>query len=225
MSRPKALLAWSSGKDSAWALHVLRARGEYDVVGLLTTVTETYARVSMHGVRETLLEAQAAAVGMPLRRVSIPSPCSNDEYEAAMRDAMETAKAEGITHVAFGDLFLEDLRAYRKAQLAQVDMTALFPVWEPDTVTLAREMVEAGVRAYLTCVDPRVMPRAFAGRMFDATLLADLPEGIDPCGENGEFHSFAFDGPAFTHPVPVHVGETVERDGFVFTDLLPPDGV
>lgn len=218
--RPKALLAWSSGKDSAWALHVLRQRGDAEVVGLLTTVNEVYHRVAMHAVRVDLLRAQAEAAGLPLWEVPIPSPCSNEAYEAAMAGAMGRAKAEGITAVAFGDLFLEDVRRYREERLQGTGISPLFPVWGMPTDALAREMVGAGLRAYLTCVDPRQLSRDFAGRAFDAGLLADLPASVDPCGERGEFHTFACAGPMFRRPVPVRVGETVEREGFVFTDLL-----
>jgi uncharacterized protein (TIGR00290 family) len=219
--KPKAWLAWSSGKDSAWALHLLRQQDEFDVVALLTTVNLTYKRVAMHAVREALLEMQAAATGLPLVKVAIPSPCPNETYEWAMSRAMAQARAEDVWHVAFGDLFLEDIRAYREKQLAACAMTPLFPVWGRDTKTLAADMLAAGVSAYLTCVDPRKLDRSFAGRRFDASLLADLPLGIDPCGENGEFHTFACAGPMFREKIPVSVGEIVERDSFVFADLLP----
>ncbi|OGG49115.1 MAG: ATP-binding protein [Candidatus Handelsmanbacteria bacterium RIFCSPLOWO2_12_FULL_64_10] len=218
--RPRALLAWSSGKDSAWALHVLRQRGDAEVVGLLTTVNEVYHRVAMHAVRVDLLRAQAEAAGLPLWEVPIPSPCSNEAYEAAMAGAMGRAKAEGIAAVAFGDLFLEDVRRYREERLQGTGISPLFPVWGMPTDALAREMVGAGLKAYLTCVDPRQLSRDFAGRAFDAALLADLPASVDPCGERGEFHTFACAGPMFRRPVPVRVGETVEREGFVFADLL-----
>jgi uncharacterized protein (TIGR00290 family) len=217
----RALLSWSSGKDSAWALHLLRRAGEVEVVGLLTTVNETHARVAMHAVRAELLEAQARAVGLPLWPVPIPHPCSNERYEAAMGAAVARARDEGITAIAFGDLFLRDIRRYREERLAGTGVAPLFPVWEIPTRELAEEMVRAGLRARLTCVDPRQLPASFAGREFDAHLLADLPAGVDPCGERGEFHTFACDGPMFRHPVPVRAGAVVERDGFVFADLLP----
>lgn len=220
----KILLSWSSGKDSAWALHVLRQRGEVEVVGLLTTVNEVYHRVAMHAVRVDLLRAQAEAVGLPLWEVPIPSPCSNEAYETAMAGAMGRAKAEGITAVAFGDLFLEDVRRYREERLQGTGISPLFPVWGMPTDALAREMVGAGLRAYLTCVDPRQLSRDFAGRAYDAALLADLPASVDPCGERGEFHTFACAGPMFRRPVPVQPGEVVEREGFVFADLLPAPG-
>jgi uncharacterized protein (TIGR00290 family) len=218
--RPKALLAWSSGKDSSWTLHVLRGQGEVEVVGLLTTVNQAFDRVAMHAVRRELLAAQAAAVGLPLATVEIPYPCSNAEYEAAMGAAMDRARAAGVSAVAFGDLFLEDVRRYREDRLRGTGLTPLFPIWGIATDALARRMVDAGLRARLTCVDPKQLPARFAGREFDAALLGDLPAGIDPCGERGEFHSFAYDGPMFERPVPIRTGEVVERDGFVFADLV-----
>lgn len=218
-ARPKALLSWSSGKDSAWALHVLRQRGEVDVVGLLTTVNRVHDRVAMHAVRSELLRAQARAAALPLWEVPIPSPCSNAEYEAAMGEAMARAKADGITTVAFGDLFLEDIRAYREQKLAAAGMTPVFPIWGIPTDALARDMIAGGLRARLTCVDPKQLAASFAGREFDAALLADLPPGVDPCGERGEFHTFAYAGPMFRAPVAVRLGDVVERDGFVFADL------
>jgi uncharacterized protein (TIGR00290 family) len=221
-SRTKALLAWSSGKDSAWTLHVLRREHpDVDVVGLLTTVNQAFDRVAMHAVRRDLLAAQAAAVGLPLMTVEIPYPCSNAEYEAAMAAAMERARADGITAVAFGDLFLEDVRRYREDRMRPTGLTPLFPIWGISTDVLARRMIDGGLRARLTCVDPRKLPAAFAGRDFDAALLRDLPADVDPCGERGEFHSFAYDGPMFERPVSIRGGEVVERDGFVFADLLP----
>lgn len=219
MTLPRAWLCWSSGKDSAWALHVARAQGEVDVVGLLTTLTEPYQRVSMHGARMDLVRAQAREAGLPLHEVAIPAPCPNEVYEARMEEAMSRAKAAGVTHMVFGDLFLQDVRAYREAHLAEVGMTPVFPLWGRTTWLLAREMLGGGLRAHLVCVDPKQAPRAFAGRAFDWGLLAEMPVAMDPCGERGEFHSFAWDGPMFARPIPVRVGETVEREGFVFTDL------
>ena len=219
--RPKALLAWSSGKDSVWTLHVLRQQGEVDVVGLLTTVNRSFDRVAMHAVRRDLLVAQAAAVGLPLLTVEIPYPCSNDEYEAAMAAAIGRARGDGVTAVAFGDLFLEDVRRYREDRMRGSGLTPLFPIWGIPTDALARRMVGAGLRARLTCVDPKKLPASFAGRDFDAALLDDLPPGVDPCGERGEFHSFAYDGPMFERAVGIQAGEVVERDGFVFADLTP----
>ena len=222
--RPKALLSWSSGKDSAWSLHVLRQRGDVDVVGLLTTVNALYDRVAMHAVRRTLLEAQASAADLPLFTVPIPSPCSNEEYEAAMGKALAQAREDGVEAIAFGDLYLQDIRRYREEKLTDTGIRPLFPLWEQPTDALAREMIEGGLRARITCVDPRALPASFAGRDFDASFLADLPSGIDPCGENGEFHTFAWDGPMFGRPVGVVSGEVVARDGFVFADLLPIAG-
>ena len=190
-------------------------------MALLTTVNSAYQRVAMHAVRESLLELQAAAAGLPLVKVTIPSRCSNEIYEQAMSAAMAQARAEEVRHVIFGDLFLEDIRAYRETQLAACGVTPVFPLWREDTRQLANEMLSGGLSAYLTCVDPRKLNRSFAARRFDASLLADLPSGVDPCGENGEFHTFAFAGPMFRAPLGVTVGEIVERDGFVFADLLP----
>jgi uncharacterized protein (TIGR00290 family) len=220
-ARPRSWLAWSSGKDSAWALHTIREQNEFEVVALLTTVNSVYQRVAMHAVRESLLELQAAATGLPLVKVPIPSPCSNEIYEQAMSAAMAQARAEEVRHVIFGDLFLEDIRAYREARLAACGMTPVFPLWRRDTRQLANEMLAGGISAYLTCVDPRKLDRSFAGRRFDVSLLADLPSDVDPCGENGEFHTFSCAGPMFRAPIGVTVGEIVERDGFVFADLLP----
>jgi uncharacterized protein (TIGR00290 family) len=220
MNRPKALVSWSSGKDSAWTLHVLRQRDEVDVVGLLTTVNEVHDRVAMHAVRTELLRAQANAVELPLWPVPIPSPCSNAEYEAVMAAALARAKQMGVTVVAFGDLFLEDIRRYREEKLQGTGITPIFPIWKMPTDILAREMISAALRARLTCVDPNQLPGSFAGRAFDHALLTDLPPSVDPCGERGEFHTFAHDGPMFQWPVPIKSGEVVERDGFVFADLL-----
>jgi uncharacterized protein (TIGR00290 family) len=219
--KPKAWLAWSSGKDSAWALHVVRQSGEFDVLALLTTVNQTYSRVAMHAVRESLLEMQAAAAGLPLIKVPIPSPCTNEIYEQGMAGAMTRAKAEGVFHVVFGDLFLEDVRAYREKQLTGCGMTPVFPLWGRDTRRLAEEMIQNGVSAYLTCVDPRKLGRSFAGRRFDSELLNALPPEVDPCGENGEFHSFVNGGPMFNRTIPVTAGEVVQREGYVFADFLP----
>ncbi len=218
---PKALIAWSSGKDSAWALHEVRRASDYEIVGGLTTVTETFGRVSMHGVREELLRAQLDVAGLPAIIVQIPFPCPNEMYERKMAAAMADAKQAGITHVVFGDLFLEDVRAYRERQLAGTGITPLFPLWGKPTTALARDMIDAGVEAHLSTVDLKKLPASFAGRRFDSALLAALPAGADPCGENGEFHSFVSAGPMLSGKVAVKVGETVERDGFAFADLLP----
>jgi uncharacterized protein (TIGR00290 family) len=221
LSAVRILLSWSSGKDSAFALATLRQREDAAVVALMTTVNAAAARVAMHAVRQELLELQADAVGVPLWTLEIPSPCPHDVYEATMARAIERALGEGITHVAYGDLFLREVRAYREAQLVGTGITPLFPLWGRDTRVLADDMIASGTRAIVTCVDPQQIDGAYSGRKFDAELLADLPRRCDPCGERGEFHTFAWDGPAFDHPVPVRMGATVARDGFVFTDLLP----
>jgi diphthamide synthase (EF-2-diphthine--ammonia ligase) len=217
---PKALIAWSSGKDSAWALHEVRRSGGYDVVGGLTTVTDGFARVSMHGVRETLLRAQLAAAGLAPIVVRIPYPCSNEIYEREMAKAIDDAKTRGITHIIFGDLFLEDVRAYRERQLAGSGLTPVFPLWLKPTGGLARDMIAAGLEAHLAVVDLSKLPAELAGRKFDWALLDALPSGTDPCGENGEFHSFVSAGPMLNGKIAVAVGETVTRDGFAFADLL-----
>ena len=214
------LFCWSGGKDSAMALHALRVAGNSRVTALLTTITEDYDRISMHGVRRALLERQAESIGLPLHPVLIPPQCINATYEERMKEALGQQFAEGVRCVAFGDIFLEDLRVYREKNLAQVDMQALFPIWKRDTRELAREFLRLGFRAITVCVDPRVLDASFAGRELDATFFADLPEGVDPCGENGEFHTFVFDGPIFKTPIAFRVGEKVMRDGFCFCDLL-----
>ncbi len=218
----KMLLSWSSGKDSAWSLHRLLRQPEWKIAGLLTTFNQAFDRVAMHAVRRELVEQQAYAVGLPLWNIPLPWPCSNAEYERIMADACRRAVAEGITAVAFGDLFLRDIRAYRERQLHGTGLEPVFPLWDLPTPDLAREMVGGGLRAKLTCVDPRVLSREFAGRDFDAKLLADLPARVDPCGENGEFHTFVYNAPMFRNPVPIEAGEIVERDGFVFADLRNP---
>jgi len=215
----RILISWSSGKDSAWMLHVIRAEGLGEPGALLTTVNQSANRVAMHAVRAELLQAQAEAAGLPLMTVPIPHPCPNEVYEAQMSAAIARAKAEGFTHVAFGDLFLEDIRRYREERMEGTGLTPMFPIWMRPTGDLAREMLAGGLEAYLTCVDPRVLPRSFAGRKFDETLLADLPPGIDPCGERGEFHTCTVAGPMFSRRIDVAPGAIVERDGFVFADL------
>ena len=220
-ARPKAVIAWSSGKDSAWALHEVRRAGQFEIVAALTTVTDTFGRVSMHGVREELLAAQVAAARLPAITVRIPFPCPNETYERAMGEALAGVMAQGIEHVVFGDLFLRDIRAYREEKLAAVGMTAVFPLWDRPTATLAREMIASGVVAHLVCVDLKALPRAFAGRRFDDALLDSLPSAADPCGENGEFHSFVSAGPMLDGVIDVTVGETVEREGFAYADLVP----
>jgi uncharacterized protein (TIGR00290 family) len=216
----RILLSWSSGKDSAWSLHVLRQRAEYEVVGLLTTFNEVADRVAMHAVRRELVELQAVAAGLPLWAVPLPWPCSNEQYEALMAQTCAKAVAEGIEGVAFGDLFLEDVRAYRVKQLKDTGLEPVFPVWGMPTRELAREMIGSGTRAKLTCIDTGKLDRSFAGREFDEALLSALPEGVDPCGERGEFHSFVYAGPMLNVPLAVSVGETVVREQFVFADLL-----
>jgi uncharacterized protein (TIGR00290 family) len=215
-----ALLSWSSGKDSAWALHLLRARG-VEIAGLLTTFNDAADRVAMHAVRHALVQAQAQAVDLPLRAVPLPWPCSNQQYESLMAEACREAVDDGIGAIAFGDLFLTDVREYRERTLQGSGLEPLFPLWQMPTPALAREMIASGLRARITCVDKKVLDGSFAGREFDLALLADLPPGVDPCGENGEFHSFVYDGPMFRRPIPVTVGERRDADGFVFADLLP----
>lgn len=216
----KILVSWSSGKDSAWMLHVLRQEGIGEPAALLTSINEAADRVAMHAVRSDVLRAQARAAGLPLITVSLPSPCSNEIYEARMSSVVQKAVADGFTHVAFGDLFLEDIRRYREDRLAGTGLTPIFPLWGRPTSELSKDMIDGGLEAHLTCIDPRVMPRELAGRRYDATLLDDLPSGVDPCGERGEFHSCAVGGPMFSEPLRVETGVTVERDGFVFTDLM-----
>ena len=217
----RVALSWSSGKDSAWSLHLLKQDPQIEVIALLTTLNEEFDRVAMHAVRRELLEAQSRAAGLPLWSIPLPWPCSNQEYESRMRAACDRALAEGVEAIAFGDLFLTDIRAYREKQLAGTGLEPIFPVWKIPTRQLANDMIAAGLRAKLTCVDPRVLDRRFAGRDFDSDLLADLPPSVDPCGENGEFHTFVYAGPMFQQPISVTPGEIVDRDGFVFADLVP----
>jgi uncharacterized protein (TIGR00290 family) len=221
MSKPKSLISWSSGKDSAWALHLMRQAGEFDIVGALTTVNDTFDRVSVHGLRNELLLTQVEAVGLEPVLVRIPYPCTNAIYEAAMAAEVEAAKQRGVTHIIFGDLFLQDIRDYREGKLAGTGITPVFPVWLLPTDKLAEDMIASGVEAYLTTVDLKKLPAEFAGRRFDRDLLRDMPRGVDPCGENGEFHSFVAAGPMLSWRIPVRVGETVEREGFAYADLLP----
>ena len=220
MSPRKALISWSSGKDSAFALHEVRRASELDVVGALTTVTETFGRVSIHGVRQEILRAQLDAAGLPPRIVPIPYPCPNEIYEARMDEAIAKAKQDGITHIIFGDLFLADIRAYREQKLAGTGMTPVFPLWGRPTLELAQAMIASGLEAFIATVDLKKLPAEFAGRKFDAQLLTDLPAGIDPCGENGEFHTCVVAAPAFTHRLAVTAGERVERDGYAYCDLV-----
>lgn len=217
----KTLLSWSSGKDSAWALHLLRQRDDIELVGLVTTINAEFDRVAMHGVRRALVEAQADAAGLPLHILPIPNPCPNETYEAIMGEFVARQVAAGVEAMAFGDLYLEDIRRYREEKLAGTGIAPLFPAWGIETGRLAREMIAAGVVAHVACLDPRKVPATLAGRRFDAALLDELPEGVDPCAENGEFHTFASAGPMFRRPVAVSVGAPVTRDGFVFCDLMP----
>ena len=223
MPKPKALIAWSSGKDSAWALHRVRQAGELDIVGALTTITAPFGRVSMHGVREDVLGAQLSAAALALVPVRIPYPCPNEAYEAAMLAALADARRAGVTHMVFGDLFLRDVRAYREDRLRPTGVTPVFPLWDQPTPALAREMIAGGLKATLACVDCKVLAAAFAGRAFDPALLCDLPRETDPCGENGEFHTCVTAGPMFAHPIVVSPGAVIERDGFAFADLALED--
>ena len=220
--KSKMLLSWSSGKDSAWALYRLSADPDIEIVGLVTSFNEAFDRVAMHSVRRELVEKQADALGLPIWPVMLPWPCSNQEYEERFAAVIDRACTMGISQFAFGDLFLEDVRAYRERQLAGTGMVPIFPLWgsASDTPRLANEMIAGGLQAILTCIDLKQLSREFAGRMFDATLLSDLPPQVDACGERGEFHTFCFAGPMFPHRLPVAVGEQVERSDFVFADLI-----
>ena len=219
----KILISWSSGKDSAWALHLLRRQEQYEIAGLITTINSAFDRVAMHSTRRALVEMQAVAAGLPLTAIPLPWPCSNAEYERIMKEVCEHAARQGVTAIAFGDLFLADIRAYREHQLQDTGLEPLFPLWQMPTPSLAREMIEAGLRARLVCVDPDKLAPEFVGRDFDEQLLADLPPGADPCGENGEFHSFVYAGPMFDREISVVRGERVERDGFWFCDVMPAE--
>jgi uncharacterized protein (TIGR00290 family) len=215
----KTWISWSSGKDSAFALNELRKQGQYEITGLLTTVNETFERVAMHSVRETLLIRQAEELGLPLHRIKIPHPCSNEIYEKQMHKAILEAKKQGVTHMMFGDLFLEDIRQYRERMLEPNGITPIFPIWQRPTNVLAQEMIASGFKAVVTCIDPKQLPASFAGRRFDQTFLNDLPKEVDPCGERGEFHTFVYAGPVFQNPINIKVGEIIEREGFIFTDI------
>ena len=213
-------LWWSSGKDSAWTLQTLRQSDRYRVTRLVTTLNGEADRVAMHAVRRTLLEEQAASIGVELETIDLPFPCTNDDYLAAVAPLLERVARAGVEAMAFGDLFLEDVRDYRISLLTDSPIEPIFPLWGQDTHELAETVLEAGVRAYITCIDPKVLPESFAGRPYDAELLGDLPPGVDPCGENGEMHTFVWDGPMFSQPIDVEVGEIVTRGGFVYADLL-----
>lgn len=221
MTPHRSWVSWSSGKDSTLSLHRARHNDDLDVTGLLVSFNAAADRVAMHAVRRELVEAQADRVGLPLHAVDLPWPCSNEIYEQKMAAAMADAKDDGVDRVVFGDLFLADIRAYREQALDGSGIDPHFPLWEEPTDRLAREMLDSGIRAILTCVDTAQLPAEFAGRSFDEELLADMPKGVDPCGENGEFHTFVWDGPGFSAPIDVTVGEVVERDGFVYCDVLP----
>ncbi len=222
MTSPEPILfCWSGGKDSAMALHTLLQQKHFRVVALLTTVTETYDRIAMHGVRRELLQRQAESIGLPLHEVFIPPQCVNPIYEARMEEALRKHLVQGVRKVAFGDIFLEDLRAYREKNLARIGMTALFPIWKRDTRELIRRFHKQRFRAIAACIDTKVLDPSFAGRELDESFFRDLPPRADPCGENGEFHTFVFDGPIFQSPISIRTGEVVNRDGFVFCDLLP----
>jgi uncharacterized protein (TIGR00290 family) len=222
----RVALSWSSGKDSSWSLHLLRQDPTIDVVALITTINQEFDRVAMHAVRSELVQLQAQSAGLPLWKVPLPWPCSNEQYEAVMREVCARALEKGVEAIAFGDLFLTDIRDYRERQLAGTGLEPLFPVWRLPTRELATDMIAAGLRARITCIDPKKLPREFAGREFDEDFLADLPPSVDRCGENGEFHSFVYAGPMFRPAISIEPGEIVERDGFVFADLkrlAPPE--
>jgi len=219
--KKRAIVSWSSGKDSAFALREVLRSEEHEIVELFTTVNETHSRVAMHGLREELLDLQAAALGLPLAKIRIPWPCPNELYEERVGSYWRQKKDQGVTHAVFGDLFLEDIRNYRDASLAKIGLTGLYPLWRNPTRPLAERMIDAGQRALLVCVDPKQIDKNFAGREFDRTLLAELPPGADPCGENGEFHTFVYASPSFRAPIAVRAGETIERSGFVYADILP----
>jgi uncharacterized protein (TIGR00290 family) len=218
----RVVISWSGGKDSAWVLHTLRKQNkEFIVLGLLTTINQQFNRVAMHGVRRELLEAQAEAAGLPLWVVPLPSPCTNEHYERRMKNALHFMQRLGIDAIAFGDLYLQDVRRYREAQFAHCGLDLLFPIWGIPTEDLATQIIDGGIKARLTCVDPRAVPPELAGRDYDRQLLAALPASADRCAENGEFHTFVYQSPDFRCPIPIVTGDTVEREGFIFTDLLP----
>lgn len=220
-TKPQVLMSWSSGKDSAWALHQLMQNPDVEVVGIFATLNEEQDRVAMHGVRHQLLESQADRLGLPLDVINLPNPCSHDDYGRIMGQFVEQALARGVTHIAFGDLFLEDVRRYREDNLKGTGLEPLFPIWLTPTPELAQTVLDSGLKAIVTCVDSKQIPAEFSGREYNAELLADLPDSADPCGENGEFHTFVYDGPMFSAPIPLERGETIQRDQFFFTDLRP----
>jgi len=220
MTKP-ILLSWSSGKDSAWSLYKLQQNPDYEVVGLVTTVNKKYQRVAMHGVRERLLQQQADAAGLPLHVLNIPSPCTNQEYQDVMKSFITVMQQDGIEYMAFGDLYLQDIRQYREQQLANTGIKPVFPLWQQPTRELAEQMISEGLEATITCIDPKKLSADFVGQGFDLDFINQLPNGVDPCGENGEFHSCVHNGPMFNYPIPVNTGEIVERDNFIFIDLIP----
>ena len=223
MQKNKLLISWSTGKDSAYTLQKIHQADQFEVVGLLSTITEEYDRVAMHATRHELLKQQAKEAGLPLYPVFIPPLCSNEIYEARMLILLEQAISQKITHIAFGDLFLEDIRKYRESMLTKININPVFPLWGRDTASLAREMINAGIKAVVTCIDPKKLDSSFAGRQFDEKFLNDLPSGIDPCGEHGEFHTFVYDSPVFCNPIPVSIGTVVERGGYIFADVIYRD--
>ena len=220
MAKKKAVVSWSTGKDSAYAYYLVAQSDEYEVVGLLTTITGTFGRVAMHGTREAILDAQAERIGMPIHKVKIPWPCTNEIYESTMGAAFEQLKADGITHIIFGDLYLEDIRSYREASVNGTGLTCVFPLWGMDTDELSKAMTASGLQAVLVCIDPKALQKDFAGQLYNQELVADLPVDADPCGENGEFHTAVVNGPMFDRPIDYSIGETVERSGFIYTDVL-----
>lgn len=219
----KVFVSWSTGKDSAYALHLIRQSNQYEIVGLLSTVTEEYDRVAMHGTRHTLLKIQAERLGLTSYPILIPPTCSDDLYNTRMQEAMERMIKAEISHVIYGDLFLEEIRKYRETKLAHTNITPLFPLWGKNTTKLANEMIESGIKAIITCIDTKKLDASFAGRHFDQQLLKDLPKDVDPCGENGEFHTFVYDGPMFCRPIPITLGTTVERETYIYQDIIPTE--
>ncbi len=220
-NKPKVVVSWSSGKDSAMALLKIVKSNEFEILAVLTTVSDKFQRVSMHGVREELLDQQANSIGIAVEKVRIPYPCPNEVYEQKMVELLRNYKSKGVSHVVFGDLFLEDIRRYREDKLAEVGLTPIFPLWKENTEELAKTIIRVGFKAVVTCVDPKKLDPKFAGRYFDETFLNEIPENVDPCGENGEFHTFVFDGPIFRNRIEITVGDRVIRDGFQFVDLVP----
>lgn len=221
MMKKKTLVSWSSGKDSAWTLYKLQQQQEFEVVGLFCTFNKKYERGAMHAVRNELIRQQTESIGLPLELIPIPDPCNDSEYKAIMANFIAQVKSQEIEYIAFGDLYLKDIRRYREDSLAGTGITPLFPLWQIPTDKLSNDMVNSGLRAKISCIDPNLMPLSFAGHEYDNTFLKQIPSNIDPCGENGEFHSFVYDGPMFNHKINISIGEVVARNGFVYTDILP----